>query len=245
VAELLEITGSRSAQKIGGNRSNGRDSICSEDNTVDQVEPTDEELVSRVLAGEHHVYETLMRRHNRRLFRAIRGVVRDDGETEDVMQEAYVNAYAHLSSFRGSARFATWLTRIALHEAFKRVRKGKRYEQASEEDEMEAIQPTPEDAAGDRELGQVLERAIDALPEAYRTVFMLRAVEELSTAETAELLEIPDDTVKTRLHRARGILQKSLLERANAATPEAFGFHLSRCDRVVEGVFRKLGLPRA
>ncbi len=207
---------------------------------------TDEELVARVVAGEAHLYELLIRRHNQRLYRTIRGVLRRDDEVEDVMQEAYVNAYAHLKSFRGDAKFSTWLVRIALYEAFARVRKGKRFERAPEEDdEMEASQPTPEQAASDRELARVVERAIDGLPESFRTVFMLRAVEEMSTAECADVLDIPEDTVKTRLFRARSMLQKSLLERADATTPEVFGFHLSRCDRVLDGVFRRLGLKRA
>lgn len=210
------------------------------------TQATDEELVTRVLAGEPHLYELLMRRHNQRLYRAIRAVLRSDTEVEDVMQEAYVNAYAKLSSFRGEAKFSTWITRIALYEAFARVRKGKRYQHApEEEEEMETREPSPEQAASDRELAQVLERAIESLPESFRTVFMLRAVEEMSTAECAGVLDIPEDTVKTRLHRARTMLQKSLLERADAATPEVFGFHLSRCDRVVDGVFRRLGLARA
>lgn len=206
------------------------------------VESTDEDLVARVLAGESHLYEALMRRHNRRLFRAIRGVLRNDAEVEDVMQEAYVNAFAHLSTFRGTAKFSTWLTKIAIYEAFARIRKGKRFEQTEEDAEMEAEQPTPEQTASDRELGSVLERAIDALPEHFRTVFVLRAVEELSTAEVADVLDIPDDTVKTRLHRARTMLQKSLLARADAATTEVFGFHLSRCDRIVNSVLARLGI---
>jgi RNA polymerase sigma-70 factor (ECF subfamily) len=199
---------------------------------------TDEDLVRRVVAGEHRLYELLMRRHNRRLYRAIRAVLRNDAEVEDVMQEAYVNAYTHLADFRGSAKFATWLTRIAVYEAFARLRKGKRFVQ-QEDDEMEDVKPTPEEASSDRELGRVLERAIENLPETVRTVFVLRAVEELSTSETAEVLDIPDDTVKTRLHRARGMLQKQLLDRS-----EVFEFHLSRCDRVVDAVFKRLGVSR-
>lgn len=201
------------------------------------MELTDEELVTRILSGEGHLYEEVMRRHNRRLYRAIRAIVRSDAEVEDVMQEAYVNAYAHLIQFRGGARFSTWLTRIAIHEAFARLRRAKRFT-SEEGEEMAANERTPEQMAGDAELARALERAIDALPEAYRTVFVLRAVEEMSTAETAEALEIPEDTVKTRLHRARGLLQKSL----DAATPEVYGFHLSRCDRVVKRLLSRLGI---
>jgi len=212
-----------------------------------QIEPsseiTDEALVAKVLAGQAQLYEILIRRHNRRLYRAIRAVLRNDAEVDDVMQDAYVNAFTHLSQFRGGARFSTWLTRIAVYEAFARLRKAKRFTQTSgEEEEMEAVQPTPEDAASGRELRHVLERAIDALPENFRTVFVLRAVEEMSTSETAEVLDLPDDTVKTRLHRARSMLQKSLLERAEG---EVYEFHLSRCDRVVDVVFQRLGLRGA
>lgn len=211
------------------------------------LESTDEQLIERIRGGEPPLFEVLMRRHNRTVYRAIRGILRNDDEIEDVMQDAYVRAYAHLAEFRGEARFSTWLTRIAVYEAFARVRRRKRVGDApnDEDDIMEAIQPTPEQQASNRELATVLEHAIDALPESFRTVFVLRAVEEMSTAETAMVLAIPEDTVKTRLHRARGLLQKTLLDRADASTPEAFGFHLSRCDRVVDGVFARLGITRA
>lgn len=208
------------------------------------TERTDEELVTRVLAGEAHLYEVLMRRHNQRLYRAIRGVLPDDDEVEDVMQEAYVDAFAHLASFRSEAKFSTWLTRIAVYAAFARARKTKWLAYGQENEEREAEQPTPEQAVSDRELGSVLERAIDALPEPFRAVFVLRAIEGLSTAETARVLDVGDDTVKTRLHRARAMLQKSVLAGVDAATPEVFGFHLSRCDRVVNGVLVRLGIVR-
>jgi RNA polymerase sigma-70 factor, ECF subfamily len=202
----------------------------------DQLDPTDEQLIERVLGGETAQYELLMRRHNQRIYRAIRGVIRDDNEIEDIMQDAYVRAFAHLAEFRGAARFSTWLTRIALHEAFARVRKARRFVHG-EPEETEAMEPNPEALASDSELKVVLERAIDALPESFRTVFILRAVEEMSTADTAEALAIPEDTVKTRLHRARGLLQKALVDDVSR---EAFGFHLSRCDRVVANVLERV-----
>lgn len=211
----------------------------------DHLDLSDEELIGRIRGGDRDAYASLMRRHNARIYRAIRGVIRNESEVEDVMQEAYVRAYAHLAEFRAEAKFSTWLTRIALHEAFARVRKARRFALGNEE-ETAAMEATPEEQASDREMKVVLESAIDALPESFRTVFILRAIEQMSTADTAEALEIPEDTVKTRLHRARGLLQKSLLERVAATSPEVFGFHLSRCDRVVAGVMARLSdAPKA
>jgi RNA polymerase sigma-70 factor (ECF subfamily) len=210
--------------------------------------PTDEELVVRVLEGEVRCFELLMRRNNQRLYRAVRSIAGSDDEAEDVMQEAYVNAYTHLADFSGAARFSTWLTRIAIHEAFARKRRGKRQAPLDDvpggEESMRAHGLGPEQRASDRELGVILERAVDALPESFRTVFVLRAVEQLSVSETAEVLEIPEETVKTRLHRARGLLRSDVTERVGAAVPNLFDFHLSRCDRVVTRVFARIGLER-
>jgi RNA polymerase sigma-70 factor (ECF subfamily) len=141
---------------------------------------------------------------------------------------------------------STWLTRIAVHEAFARVRRGRRFDHDVDPESEELVMPhpenrTPETRASDHEHRALLEEAIDALPEHYRTVFVLRAVEELSVAETAEVLELSEETVKTRLHRARIALQESLLERTRAATSAVFGFHLSRCDRVVNAVLERIG----
>jgi RNA polymerase sigma-70 factor (ECF subfamily) len=173
----------------------------------------------------------------------VRSVLRNDGEAEDVMQEAYVNAFAHLAEFEGRAKFSTWLTRIAIHEAFARLRRNKRFTSL---DDSEPIpmrdSKTPERDAAQHELGRVLEHAVDDLPDAFRTVFVLRAVEEMSVAETAEALEIPEDTVKTRLHRARALLRRSILERTEATLPTLLDFHLSRCDRVTHGVLRRIGV---
>ena len=213
----------------------------------------DDEVVRRVVAGDARLFELLMRRHNRRIFRVARSIVRSDDEAEDVMQEAYVDAFHHLAQFEGRAKFSTWLTRIAVHAALARVRHEKRERaDGSIDDETSAehlpmatktMARDPEAKTSDHELAGLLETAIDALPDAFRTVFVLRAVEELSVAETAEALGIPDDTVKTRFFRARGLLQQALMSYVDAATPSAFDFHLSRCDRVVEGVFRRLGIP--
>src|SRR5215470_11201315 len=170
--------------------------------------PTDEDIVERILGGETALFELLMRRYNRRLYRVVRGIMKDDAEAEDVTQDAYVRAFEHLDQFAGRARFSTWLTRIAVHEASARRRR--RGRQIDIEDAMPTLPSAaagPEQRAADRELGQVLKAAVDALPEVYGSVFMLREVEGLSTTETAACLEIPAQTVKTRLHRARALLR--------------------------------------
>jgi RNA polymerase sigma-70 factor (ECF subfamily) len=209
---------------------------------------TDEHLVRRVLAGESACFELIMRRNNQRVYRAVRSIVGSDDEAQDVMQEAYVNAFTHLADFGGRSRFSTWLTRIAVHEAFARARRGKRTrpldEDRAEEQPMAPSVLGPEQRASDRELGKILERAIDTLPEAFRAVFVLRQVQQLSVAETAEILGVPEETVKTRLHRARGLLRAALTERIGAAVPNVFDFHLARCDRVVAGVFARLEIAR-
>lgn len=214
-------------------------------------EASDEQIIARVLAGEVSLYAGLMRRHNQRLYRAARAIVKDEDEVEDVMQEAYVRAFTHLADFDGRARFSTWLTRIAVHEALARLRKKRRHDSIEAMEEsgeivlhrsklMEPSERTPEHDVRDRELGAILEEAIDRLPETFRTVFVLRAVEEMSTTETAECLDIPEDTVKTRLHRARNLLQKQLLERIEARTTSAFDLQLARCSRVVMRVLRRI-----
>lgn len=211
----------------------------------------DEEVVRRIRAGEPALFEVLMRRHNQRLYRVARMIVKDEDEAEDVMQQAYVNAFSHLDQFAERARFATWLTRIAVHEALARARRRGRVmeiDAMGESDEVPGAvfktgEGDPEQEALTGELRRLLEVAIDTLPERYRSVFVLREVQGLSTAETADCLEVSPETVKTRLLRARGLLRKELLARAGIVTADAFSFHLSRCDRVVAGVFARLRLP--
>jgi RNA polymerase sigma-70 factor, ECF subfamily len=207
----------------------------------------DEELVRLILRGQLALYEVLMRRYNQRIYRIALTILRNDAEAEDVMQEAYVRAYQHLGEFAGEAKFSTWLTKIAVHEALGRVRKQARRGAQSGSDEspdiMEKVKSAerdPEAQTYDRELKMVLERAIDALPDTYRSVFVLRIVEGLHVEDTAEALGIGVETVKTRLHRARAMLRKELERRAGIIVPEIFPFHLSRCDRVVEGVLRRI-----
>lgn len=208
-----------------------------------EQEPTDEAIAERVVAGEHALFELLMRRHNRRVFRATRAILKNDVEAEDAMQEAYVSAFTHLADFGGRAKFSTWLLRIAVHEALGRLRRSKRIasldDESGEEDQV-ATTRSPEDAASDVEVRSLLEKAVDTLPLAFRAVFVMRAVEELSVGETAEALDIPEETVRTRLHRARAMLRDDLARRVEGAAPDAFGFHLSRCDRIVNAVLRRI-----
>ena len=207
---------------------------------------SDEQVVAQVLEGQTALFEVLMRRHNERVYRAARAILRDDREAEDVMQQAYVNAYAHLRQFGGRAAFATWLTRIAVHESLARVRRRGRYQsldgdETSDTPMTSTSMPDPERQAITRELAGFLESAIDRLPDRTREVFVLREVQGLDTAETAESLGISLDTVKTRLSRAKAALRRDLFARAGVAAPSAFTFHLSRCDRVVAAVFARIG----
>lgn len=199
----------------------------------------DEALVERLRRGESHLFEVLMRRHNQRLFRIARAIVRDDDEAEDVMQEAYVLAFTKLHQYQGRAKFSTWLTRIAVHEALARVRQRRPAVNPDEEPVMSSM-PSPEDEVSNQELARLLEPMIDALPEVFRTVFVLRAVQGLHATECAECLEIPEETVRTRYFRARQLLQRQLEQRLTAAALNIYEFHLLRCDRVVNEVLERL-----
>ena len=209
----------------------------------------DGEIVRRVLQGDLVLFELLMRRHNQRVYRAIRSILRDDSESEDVMQEAYVRAYEHLIQFEGRAQFSTWLTRIAVNEALKRLTARGRLDPLDQQQyegeggtmtELQSNSPTPEASASRSEVSGLLEEAIMALPYTYRTVIVLRDVEEMSTAETAEALSLTESNVKVRLHRAHELLRSDLYTRAGASSAQAFEFHATRCDRVVQAVFERL-----
>jgi RNA polymerase sigma-70 factor (ECF subfamily) len=205
---------------------------------------SDEDVVARVRQGEVALFEIIMRRYNQRLYRVARTIVGDD-EAEDVLQDAYVRAYAHLDQFAGRAKFSTWLTRIAIHAALARARKAGRVVEI--EDDMLQLESTargPETQVADRELADVLEAAVESLPPSFRAVFMLREVEGLSTAEAADCLDIPEETVKTRLHRARGLLRRSLYARLGDAAPATFQFGFARCDRIVARVLAKIAPNR-
>jgi RNA polymerase sigma-70 factor, ECF subfamily len=208
---------------------------------------SDEEIVTRVLEGQQALFEILMRRNNPRVYRAVRSLLKDETDAEDAMQATYVRAYTKLRSFRGGARFSTWLTQIALNEALGRLRHGRRHPAVSltlvEESSMSPIvppTPSPEALASRRELAGLLEHAVDSLPELYRVVFILREVEGMDTAETAHALEVSEEVVKTRLFRARAALRQSLEQLVGAAASDSFEFHAPRCDRVVAGVMAQI-----
>lgn len=208
----------------------------------------DEEVVKSVLAGDTAMFEILMRRHNQRLYRIARAILRDDAEAEDLIQDSYVRAYQHLAQFEGRAKFSTWLSRIAVHEALARRRRRGLYEemkpmpehQGEQMDRFASPEPSPEQQVSSLETRRLLEQAIATLPEIYRTVFVLRDVEDMDTADTASALDISEENVKTRLHRARALLRKKLYAQAGNYAREAFPFHAVRCDRVVRNVFLRI-----
>ncbi len=206
-------------------------------------EIADEEIARRVLAGEVELFELLLRRYNQRLFRVARGIVTHDAEAEDVLQDAWVRAFEHLADFRGEAKLATWLSRIAVHEALARVRRGKRLVALTPEaeDRLEATATAgPEAEALTGELRAALERAVAALPTLYRSVFLLREVEGLSTLETARSLELTVEVVKVRLHRGKALLRKHLQQRVEVTARKLFGFDGERCDRTVSAVLARI-----
>lgn len=212
----------------------------------------DEEIVRRVRAGDGAMFELLMRRHNQRVYRMVRAVLKDEADVEDVMQQAYINAFTHLHQFEDRSQFSTWLIRIALHEAFSRRRKLQRAEVTTERkrpvdgdpgDSMDTLtspDADPERQAYAQELHRVLEEAVDTLPDGYRTVFMLRDVEGLSTSETARGLGLGDEAVKTRLHRARVMIRRAVTLRIGEVAAGSFQFHAPRCDRVVSAVLARI-----
>jgi RNA polymerase sigma-70 factor (ECF subfamily) len=201
---------------------------------------TDLQVIERVLAGDVQLFELLMRRYNERIYRAIRSILRDEAEAEDAMQSAYLHAYAHLREFEARSSFATWLTRIAIHEALGRKRRGLRSVPTEEDPDMVSPTRSPEAGAEDKEHRRMLASAIDSLPEHFRTVFVLRQVQELSVEETAQCLDLKPETVKTRLHRARALLRRSLLDQLDPAAPRAWSFEIPRCDRVVSAVLARI-----
>jgi RNA polymerase sigma-70 factor (ECF subfamily) len=210
-------------------------------------EGDDAAVVARVVAGELWLFEVLMRRHNQRLFRVLRAVLREDDEAADVMQEAYLRAYRELPRFRGEASFVTWLTRIALHEAFARLRRSRRLrplgapgEDAPSLPAPRDPAPDPEHATGNRELREALRRELERLPEGLRAVFVLREVEELSTREAAQALTISEENVKVRLHRAKALLRQRLDEQLGREARQLYLFAGPACDAVVAAVLTRL-----
>ncbi|HYG61248.1 MAG TPA: RNA polymerase sigma factor [Thermoanaerobaculia bacterium] len=206
---------------------------------------SDEEVVARVLAGDTSLFEILMRRYNQRLFRVARGIVTDDAEAEDVTQDAYVRAFRDLASFRGEARFSTWLTRIACHEALARARKRRRLVSigGDEPPEPPTETPGPEKELANRELHAILREAVEILPDPLRSVFCLREIEGLSTEETADALGLTVENVRVRLHRAKRSLRERLDQRIGDEVRRLYLFDGARCDRMVENVFARIDRP--
>jgi RNA polymerase sigma-70 factor (ECF subfamily) len=218
---------------------------------VGYADAPDAALVEAVLSGDHAAFEAIMRRHNRALFRTARAILRDDAEAEDALQEAYLQGFRTLGSFRGDARLSTWLARVVANEALMRLRKRARrnaivpLHPGLDVEELNQItegsmDKEPENAAQRGDVRKLLERRIDSLPDDYRAVFMLRAVEEYSVEETAAILQIPEATVRSRLFRARSLLREGLASEVDAACPDAFAFAGERCDRIVASVMKRL-----
>jgi RNA polymerase sigma-70 factor (ECF subfamily) len=216
-------------------------------------ELSDVEIARRIAAGDRDAFRLLMRRHNQKLFRTARSILKDDAEAEDAVQEAYLLAYRAMDGFRGDAKMSTWLVRIVANEAIGRLRKRiRRAEVIPLNDAAEQDAVSADVAAGDAWSGQperqasrlqtrhLLEARIDQLPDAFRAVFVLRAVEELTVEETAAALAIPQATVRSRFFRARSLLRESLARDADVALEDAFAFAGSRCDRIVAGVLARL-----
>jgi len=212
----------------------------------------DDALLRRIRAGDRDAFSDLMRRYNRRLYRVARSVLRDDAEAEDALQDAYLQAYRALPGFRGESALGTWLTRIVVNAALMRQRKTGRLadviELGADFGSDDAILPRdrldepaqPELAALRAQTRRLIETGIDKLPAAFRTVFVLRAVEELTVEETAATLDIPAATVRTRYFRARAMLREALAREIDFAIEDAFGFDGARCDRIVDAVRRRL-----
>ncbi|MDQ2926943.1 MAG: RNA polymerase sigma factor [Pseudomonadota bacterium] len=215
----------------------------------------DVELAKRAGAGDMAAFEALMRRHNRLLFRTARSVLRNDDDTEDVLQEAYLRAWCAFAGFRAESKVSTWLVRIVLNEALGRLRRrgaqvipidaSVLVEAQSDATHMEDDPDhEPERVAMRSELRALMEKRIDALPDVFRTVFMLRAVEEMSVEETACALEIPEATVRTRFFRARSLLREGLSRDVDFAIGDAFAFAGARCDRIVASVRERISEGR-
>jgi RNA polymerase sigma-70 factor (ECF subfamily) len=217
-------------------------------------EPDDMALVSGALAGKPAAFRAIMTRYNQRLYRVARSIVRNDGEAEDVLQEAWMRAFTNLAGFRGDSALATWLSRIVINEALGRLRKRRRAVMVPLPEEgsgagqvipfpLNAGSDDPERNMAQRQILDFVERATDSLPATFRTVFVARAIEGLSVEETAELLGIKPETVKTRLHRARKLLRERLDAQIGPVLLDAFPFAGRRCERVTEAVMNRLGLP--
>ena len=214
--------------------------------------PSDAELVARALGRDEAAFRTIMQANNRRLYRLARGILRNDSEAEDVVQETYVRAFTHLDGFRGDSSLATWLARIAMNEALGRLRKQRPsvdlgtlapgvLEAQIIQFPLSAPSEDPEKSMAQREIQQVVEHAIDDLPEAFRIVFITRVIEGMNVEETAEILGLKPETIKTRLHRARTMLRDKVEKKIGPVVMEAFPFAGKRCERLTDAVLKRLG----
>jgi RNA polymerase sigma-70 factor, ECF subfamily len=211
----------------------------------------DAELVRRALGRDEAAVRAIMQANNRRLYRLARGILRNDAEAEDVVQDTYVRAFTHLEQFRGDSSLSTWLTRIAMNEALGRLRRQKPGVEWSELEKSApqaqiipfplASNDDPEKSMAQREIREVVEHAIDELPEPFRLVFITRVVEGMNVEETAEILGLKPETVKTRLHRARNLLRDNVERKIGPVVMEAFPFAGRRCQRLTEAVLTRLG----
>ena len=211
----------------------------------------DQTLATRITAHDGVAFEALMRRHNSRLFRVARAIVKDDSEAEDVLQEAYLDAYRNMSQFRGDAQLSTWLVRIVANRALMRLRQSKRErvvfpmaevgsEDGATKDYADPAVESPPQTIQRAEIRRLLERRIDELPVTFRAVFVLREIEELSAEEVATCLGIPSSTVRTRLFRARALLREALARDLDTAAADVFSFAGERCDRIVAKVLARV-----
>ena len=212
----------------------------------------DEALVKRALDRDVAAVRTIMQRHNRRLYRIARSILKNESEAEDAVQETYIKAFTHLHGFRAEASLSTWLSRIAMNEALERLRRERpfadvlRIPAPPTEAQILAFPHTPapadpERAMAQREIVELVERAADRLPEIFRIVFVMRVIEGMSVEETAALLDLHPKTVKTRLHRARKLLRKHLEKQIGPMFLNAFPFAGSRCERITATVLQRLG----
>lgn len=210
----------------------------------------DAELLALLRTGQRSAFATLMQSNNQRLYRLARSILKDEGEAEEVLQESYLRAFAHLDGFRGESSLSTWLARIVTNEALGRLRRRHPTVDINDlADEPEAgnegivsKEPSPEQQLARQEIRRAVERAIDELPPSFRAVFMLRAVEQLSIEETAAYLGIPRDTVKTRFHRGSRLLRKALSAQFGSILEGTFPFLGTRCDGLTARVLARMGL---
>ncbi|HVW50229.1 MAG TPA: RNA polymerase sigma factor [Trinickia sp.] len=212
----------------------------------------DRALAAAVGAGERDAFAALMRRYNRRLYRLARAILRDDAEAQDALQDAYLAAYRAIGAFRGDAQLSTWLSRLVSNACLGRLRRDARRHaaapmistSANDESDRELMDTShaasPDDALMRTQLRRLIERKLDALPESFRVVFVMRCVEELSVEETAQCLGIPEATVRTRHFRARSLLRESLAQDLDLAERDVFSFDGARCDRIVATVLARL-----